>query len=212
MATFTLCRFPHPEAELLGHLSGVQQDLDSTKDFLELIGPEPAHLTKLSVAEIDAFWTAALVRYMRCFSGGIRFWPRDEFLASLDEAHRSWHDHFDDVRDKFYAHSVNDMESNMPTVSIRVDDDGSKQVGGVTIGTSRVLGFSPSVRSALLDLVSIAHQWVSKLIESECSRLTTIARAMDPEELFANGMVDDIPGSGAVNKARRWKPHARPPR
>lgn len=65
-----------------------------------------------------ALWNAALVAYVRAFSGGVRKFDLKRFLAPLGPEAAKAHQYFKNTRNKHVAHSVNAMSESAVMVAV----------------------------------------------------------------------------------------------
>jgi len=197
-----------PETHRLADMAGVQMDLRTVAGttaqltrMLERDGP------RADTLKAEAMQSHALIRYGRCFRGGVRtaFLVPQEWIDALPADLRDGHAFFLDLRDKYVAHSVNDWELNIPVARVRVDQEsGSVEAHAVSVNQHRVL---------LLDVVSYNTLWqlarqladrVEAEMEPERVRLLEYAKAIPAEELMRRIREDpaDIPGIRDPGNAR----------
>lgn len=99
----------YEEAKKLADLGAIVQDLKSTLETC-------SRLKKLLKEDpqdgllIENMWTAALIRYARCFATGKRYGLTTSILDGLQGEPHVVHKKYIDLRDKHIAHSVNPFE------------------------------------------------------------------------------------------------------
>lgn len=98
-----------PEEERLFSLNGVLLDLQSARDACRRLIAEPI-TTDLLFSE--AILNLAIIKYGRCFNGGIRCIKFDEMKVCLDACQIEIHHFFMDYRSKHVAHSINAFEAH----------------------------------------------------------------------------------------------------
>lgn len=77
------------QARLLETLSGIADDLASAAHFADKVATaEPGE------ADVDLWWTVALVMYGRCFDRGVHPWGASEILGHLSKPLQRRHRHF----------------------------------------------------------------------------------------------------------------------
>ena len=86
------------QARLLEVLTGIADDLQAAAQHVEAI------LDAQPNADLEALWTAALVRYGRCFGKGVAPWGAGETVGSLSELLRVRQKHFRRLRDTLVSH------------------------------------------------------------------------------------------------------------
>lgn len=97
-------------AAQLGDLSLVLLDLRSVIELCRRLGSElDKPETDRDNVTIEALWTAALVKYVRCFTSGKRGELDATVFEGVDGA-LDTHQYFKNMRDKHVAHSVNPFE------------------------------------------------------------------------------------------------------
>ena len=106
MANHTFVELDLDEAQLLGDLAGIRQDLQDAQRFARRLG-QVLQPESYDSDLVDSLSTAMLVRYARAFSPGVRKQLGRPQLDRLSAAHRASHEKFNDWRSKHVAHSVN---------------------------------------------------------------------------------------------------------
>jgi hypothetical protein len=134
---------------------------------------------------IDALSTAALIRYSRCFTTGIRERLDISQLLSASEADREFHERIRGIRDWHIAHPVNQQEAHALYVII-------DEATGATTGA---LGFSsqssvdatllPNEVEALLELCTKWMEWLNGELVAENLRLMPLASLLTRQQLLA---------------------------
>lgn len=153
-----------PGGKELAELRAVLHDLKWVIEVCErLIAMLDTRLEEAVLTE--ALSTAALVRYMRCFSQGVRPKAPRELLDSLSDREQVRHQWFKDLRDKYVAHSVNPFEENVLTVLVPEEPTPNTQISGLGFGHSRLLldhdlarelhALAASIASGLEDLIEV---------------------------------------------------------
>lgn len=164
------------EAEVLADLYSIRNDLQSVAEICGRI----ATLSTVARADhslIDWLFSAALVRYFRCFSHGARLGLRRADIEGLEPEALGAHDYFKDLRDKYIAHSVNPFERTVVT-AIVVDRDGVKEdVRSVGHSDHRVL-FGAQQALSLAALTERVLGVVELMISVEEPRVLAIFRSM----------------------------------
>ncbi len=162
------------EVKRLADLWGVRRDLELARKQCELA------LTLCGQGQdallIDGMTTSALVRYMRCFSGGQRAGLAKEDLHGLSEEFRGMHEHFRSLRDRHVAHSVNHYEQCYITASLQDEGDQREHFDGLYGASGRVIQNANNA-TGLLALIE-AVEWVAiKLWQEEHDRALDIVNA-----------------------------------
>lgn len=137
-----------PEAALLADYTGIEHDLDFVVDLCSYLEEHPVAPSIEPVGE--AFSTALVVRYARCFTTGVRERVSDEIINSLPPEQRKLHDFLFKLRQKHIAHSVNAFEENrlMAFVSNRPEET---EVQSISVHHLRLAALSHSMIADLRD-------------------------------------------------------------
>jgi hypothetical protein len=182
MATNTFVELDLPEAETFAALTGIEQDLETTREFAQLLISE-VEQNRWSLS--DPLTTAILVRYSRPFVSGVRERLADDALSILSPTQRNAHDYFRAWRDKHIAHSVNAFEENKPVARFwveRVHTDGIEQI---SCQQMRVVGLGANHLREIIELTSALLQHVKQRLKDESDRLLKIVRQMPIERVLA---------------------------
>jgi hypothetical protein len=117
-----------PDTYRLADMAGVHMDLRTVTGTCAQLQRKVQRESD-AMLELEAMQAFALIRYGRCFKGGVRtaFLIPPEWIAALPAELRHAHADFLALRDKHIAHSVNDWELNIPVARVRVD----QETGGV---------------------------------------------------------------------------------
>jgi hypothetical protein len=91
-------RLDGSQARLLEVLTGIADDLRAAASYVEAI------LDADPNTDLDPLWTAALVRYGRCFGKGVSPWGAGETVGSLSEVLQVRQKHFRRLRDTLVSH------------------------------------------------------------------------------------------------------------
>jgi hypothetical protein len=141
-------------AEIADLLSS-RQDLLSTEAICEhLVVVLSAGNDESQLA--DVLWTAALVRYARCFTTGKRK-PLDPALIShLHGDPIGAHNYYKNQRDKLIAHSVNPFEQSLIGIVLSPPEAEARQVKGIADLYVRMI---VSDLHGVKELAALAHEF-----------------------------------------------------
>jgi hypothetical protein len=158
--------------------------------------------------ELEAMQAHALIRYGRCFRGGVRtaFLVPDDWIEALPPELRQAHRDFLDLRDKHIAHSVNDWEINTPVARVAIDRaTGEMVVRQVHVSQSRVVMQSSESLDLLWRLAKVLADRVEQEMRVESAKLLEVAKKIPLDELKRRLIEDPTnhPGTRGVGKARR---------
>jgi hypothetical protein len=187
MADYTGYRFPVPEAARLASLGGIEQDLRGVIAYCDLL-VERSEITKLNFFEWEAFSSAAVIRYARCFSSGVRDYLAHDLLDSADLELQQAHRFFMDLRSKHVAHSVNPFEENDVTLQIAAHFQSSQEICAVNTAHGRRIGLSFGAPDLLKRLAEWLLRKVKEEMKVEKAALLQIARRRLLAELKAYGV------------------------
>jgi hypothetical protein len=140
-------------------LHGWLVDLHAAKDMFErqMVLLEDESSDPLVV---DAFSTASLVRYGRCFTSGIRRRLSLDLLPNPTAAEVGLHERMRGIRDWHVAHAVNQQEMHGLYVIVNPDPAGHPAVLGLSSQSTSELPLSPpEVASA----AQLCQRWIVAL-------------------------------------------------
>lgn len=125
--------------ELSGTGAAGIADLAGYRDDLRRVRSACERLLALASAEerddelIEMIWTYAVINYARHYAKGMRQQLPEDFLDSLSAGARGTHDRILSIRNKYFAHSVNSMETNIPIYELSDPAGATRQV--LRVGT-----------------------------------------------------------------------------
>ncbi|CAI8710834.1 HEPN_AbiU2 domain-containing protein [Pseudomonas sp. IT-347P] len=119
-------------------LHGVSRDLEMARELC-LIARDLGNDDANQGIAVDGLLSAALIRYMRCFSSGVRSSLKSEDLEKLGAEIAEAHNFLKDFRDKHLAHSVNHYEDCYANVDLHINDGSLEKIYGLLPGSSRVI-------------------------------------------------------------------------
>ena len=187
--------FESPEAKTLADLAGINEDLQHTAAICQKL-EEAWRQTPPDPITIEALSTAALVRYSRCFTSGVRRRLPEELLASLTPKHQRLHQIIRDLRDKYVAHSVNPFEENIVVIEVTESPD-SPRVLDVAVDHRRLAGLKPDMAADLRGLALALSLHVSERFVAERRRIAQVVQDLP------SGVIDGLPEVPEV--PRDWK-------
>lgn len=145
-------------------LHGVSRDLEMARKLC-LIAKDLGNDDANQGIAVDGLLSAALIRYMRCFSSGVRKSLKSEDVEKLGAEVVEAHDFLKGFRDKHLAHSVNHYEDCFANVDLRINDGSLEKIYGLLPGSSRVI-LSNDNGSALLMLIDMM---ICLVVEKKCT-------------------------------------------
>ncbi|HDY67480.1 MAG TPA: hypothetical protein ENH85_06800 [Candidatus Scalindua sp.] len=152
---------------------------------------------------IESLWTAALIRYARCFATGKRFGlPRDVFQGQKGEPIKC-HQFYMDLRDKHIAHSVNSFEQTEVGLVLSPVSSSEKKVVGVVRLSMRHFVPDKTGIHQLGSLSKVAHDKTCSLAKEIENKVLEEGRKIPIQELYRIARSQLVaPGPDSVNKPR----------
>lgn len=147
-------------------------------------------------------WHYALLAYGRCLGRGARVVPAAEIVDQLDEQGREMHEFYMVVRDKFVAHSVNDLEQDLPAVALRDPQAGEPAFLGVTTVQVRAVPSGRRMVQGMLQQCFRVERALVRLIRPLGMELDAWASAQPVTELYSLPHVDVRVDSERVGERR----------
>lgn len=200
-----------PETYRLADMHGVLMDLRRVFSLCELICAKMALRPPMGRPEdgleLEALQAAAMVRYGRCFRGGVRtaFVLDAAWINSLPAELRRAHSYFVALRDKYVAHSVNDWESNLAVAQLRRTKGRPTEVVSVRVESGWVSAIDARRIQELGRVSSALAKVVDEEFEIERGRVLKVVSAMPIAELEARLSKPEprsALGDGALDKPR----------
>lgn len=193
-----------PEAKRLADLSGMEWDLKACVSYCEALlrgegndADLARELTKTTSLSISAF-----ISYGRCFKGGVRRETELQLGAGITDADRPSHEELIAIRDKFVAHSVNDLEHHRARVWL-YPEGGREGVFGVTVESLYEAVLPSRTYEQLIQLCQKHLQWIETEMNNESAKLKDILlQRYSLEQLYAMGPKRTPP----IDPAKVFKP------
>lgn len=178
------------------------QDLNWVREVCALLLRQIAD-ARANITQLEALQSAAIIRYGRCYSGVRTAFVLDQsFLDQLPERLRQVHERAKALRDKHYAHSVNDWELNIPVAQIKKSGE-DRSLIGVSVQSHRMIGLDQRDIEALQELAGALEALVNDEFRSERERVMESIKGIPIDELerrLSEPM--PLPGVGPVDRAR----------
>jgi hypothetical protein len=151
-------------------------------------------------ASLHAWWTAALVTYVRCFSSGKRGGLSYSDVQSLGENAVAIHETIKGMRDKNIAHSVNPFEQVRVGLVLSPQLRQRTAVEGVAVLASRLLTLDVQWVDALSTLVRGLKKGVAERCETTKPLIPPLERlcirgSFQPRRLRLDDVLLPPPGS-----------------
>ena len=207
--------FSIPEAQKLSDLAGIDVDLDAVIRICARCVAKAKEIAWPTEDSRDIRWYeelqslgdlsfAAVVRYGRTFGSGTRSGIPAAWISTLPEALRDDHAYFKALRDKYVAHSVNELEDNQVFVLLKPQIGEHQEATSITVDRGRLVGIDPLKLETLSELASALKGMVVDAIDVETEMLLTVARSMRVEDIRARGTYSSpLPDKAATFKVRK---------
>jgi hypothetical protein len=180
MAVYRYVNIRLPEAKRLADLYGIAFDLNACRRYCERYVQVQANMLTqtgnsflLESQHLECFSVYILVKYGRCFKGGVRQQVADEIRAILSPEDLIFHKLVLDIRDKHIAHSVNNFEFHDVKVWLSPEERG-RRVDNVNIGGSYLIGLESEKFVELKQLIDKIILWIDGEKKREEQKLTQL--------------------------------------
>jgi hypothetical protein len=167
------------EAILLADLYEIASDLKAASEWCARAIELAAQETRDWLLE-EALVTAAVVKYGRCFTKGVRLSLKDDDIASLRDDLRRGHDYFIALRHKFVAHAVNAFEETFVTVGAREKDGERFPASSINPGSHRLM-LSAEMAVELAKVVAAVTAIIATRVQVEEARLLAFIQSLPIE-------------------------------
>lgn len=164
-------------------LHGVSRDLEMARRLCLIAEGFGKDDVNQGVA-VDGLLSAALIRYMRCFSSGVRSPLRSDDLSKFGAEIVETHSFLKDYRDKHLAHSINNYEDCYANVDLHINNGSLEKIYGLLPGSSRVILHNGN-GSALLALID---EVISLVVEKKYAAEIAVVdklNSLDSETIFS---------------------------
>lgn len=184
MSTLVCARWNPPVSSTLADLEGVWNDLFSARDFSVRLGAAFL-VSPYDYTLLDALSTAALTRYARSFTTGVRERLKVHVEDALNVDEKEMHERFMAIRNKHVAHPVNLFETHAINVGFCEEDPPNARATVVSTGTRTSIGLTLGEAMAIKALCETWPAYVRVLMKKEEERLLTYAQQLTASELLA---------------------------
>jgi hypothetical protein len=153
---------------------------------------------------IESLWTAALIRYARCFASGKRFGLSEFIFDGLKGEPHKVHKMYIDLRNKHIAHSVNPFEQMEVGLMLSPQNSHEKKIIGVATLAMRYI--SPDIEGVhqLGLLAKVLLQEVCELSKYYEKKVLEKGHSIPINELYKRAKPRLIAtGPESVDKSRR---------
>jgi hypothetical protein len=170
-----------PQASNLADLYSVASDLQLALELCERalsMGKSTGSLV------IEAVVSAALIRYIRCFSRSPRRGLKHEDIGPRSKRLRELHTYYRNLRDKYVAHAVNPFEETWVTAMSAVRDGLPQPITALGHRSHRML-LGAGEAECIKELASVALSVVERRIKPEYKNMLRIVQKMPLEQVHA---------------------------
>lgn len=185
MAVWRFVNINLKEAQLLADLTGIQSDLEATAAICDLLMKE-IKKGQYDLYLADALSSAALVRYARSFTSGVRTKIPKSIQTLLSSELLKEHKWFIDLRDKYVAHSVNAFEDHQVVAYLVPEERGQKDVSSISsVQQTRLACLGGADIADLKALCAELGKHVGALIEKEKAKVLEATKQVPVENLYS---------------------------
>lgn len=188
------------QAEQWADLYSIARDLDSAIQICErLIELLPSNDQVL----IESLWTAALIKYARCFSSGKRFGLSIDVCDELKGDPKGAHQYYIDMRNKHLAHSVNPFEQVKIGLVLSDPKVERKIVGTIQFSQFHISAKEDGVRT-LRNLCGVLKTKLTGAATEHYEAVLAHAKSLDIEQLYRSAQMRTVaPGPAEAGQARK---------
>lgn len=190
------------DARTLADLGAIAQDLDVTMKtcsrLKELLKEDSQdHLL------IESLWTAALIRYARCFTDSKRFGLSKSIFDGLQGDPVGAHQLYINLRNKHIAHSVNPFEQMEVGVVLKPTESVEKRIIGVVTLAMRHISSDINGVHQLGMLAHVVKDKVCELAKQYEQRVIEQSKQLPIDDLYKRARPRLIaPGPETAGRAR----------
>ncbi len=171
-----------PVAQRLADLASLHFDLLAAERLCELYQREWAKRS-FNPEIVSAICIAAIMRYGRTFGTGVRPPLLRSIIGSLSPALRTVHSQFKDLRDKWIAHSVNDMEETRIVIEVRRESPSKLDVIDVFEEHQTIAAVSRQEIKHFARLLRAINKKLGRAIQTERAAVLQSLKALPAGEI-----------------------------
>ena len=174
------------EAEALVDYYSIRHDLEIAAQLcqhaidLDAVSGRDSILT-------EGIVTGAIIRYCRCFAGGLRLGLHRKDIEDLRPLLLTAHDYFKALRDKFVAHPVNPFEEHWVSASVTERDGVIEPITHIGHGSNRML-LSAETAKSLRQLTDGVLEIIEEKIKPEEQKVLEVIKNHDPKFIHSAGL------------------------
>lgn len=195
-------RWNPPVETRLPDIHGWLQDIRSAHEFASRLSHELSAEYPDPVL-LDALTAAALVRYSRCFTTGIRARLSIEKLSTALPSDIELHERLLRIRDLHIAHPVNEQEVHALYLILDGSPEATTGAIGLSSFSSVKLTLDEVEVSAMLELCNKWMDWLKAQLIQEQAPLIPLASRLSRAELLSLPQDEPQPNSNVSAKRRQ---------
>ena len=197
-----IARLNFDEAQKLADYGSILQDLRAVSEICTRLKGFLADASQ-DPTMIEALWTAALVRYARCFTSSKRVRLGDEVFVGLEGDPRDTHQFYFNLRNKLITHSVNPFEQMVVGAVLDKSSPEVRQLLGVASLSVKLVSSSIEGVDTLGRLATAVAQKVSASAATLHATVLEKARRLPIENLYEGAEMTFVtPGPDDAKRPR----------
>lgn len=203
-----------PEGAVLADLASVTHDFHRADMFAQRVEAlMTSDFTSPDLEFIEPLTVAALVRYRRPFTNGVRHgWMHRQCVATFTPAQLEAHEHLLSICNQHFVHAVNAMERPVVLGYFYGEQmESAKDVFSIGTEINTAASLSASEARSLSRLAHTCLAFVREQADSECERLLPLVHSIPMETLKQWGTAKPRGGTAAFTKEKRKWPSYVPP-
>jgi len=191
-----------PEAKRLADLASILRDLQVTVETCKRV-VNLLESAKPDSIVIEGLWSAALIRYVRCFAFGKRYGLTEDIFKDLNGDPIGAHRWYKNMRDKHIAHSVNPYEQVRIGIILSSEDSQEQKVLGVSTLAGSYISPDKKGVEQLGMLATVLIKTVG-ILGKECeNKVLDMAKNLPIDQLYNRATSKFVaPGPEKAGKAR----------
>lgn len=197
-----IAKVEYEEVKKLADLGAIVQDLGFTMKTCSRLKKLLEEKSQDSLL-IESMWTAALIRYTRCFASGKRFGLSKSIFNGLKGEPHKVHKMYIDLRNKHIAHSVNPFEQmEVGLIMSPLNSNERKIVGVATLSMRHICPDIEGVHQLGL-LAKVLIERVCELAKQQEKKVLEKGRSIPIDELYNRPRLRMVaPGPELTDKPR----------
>lgn len=179
----TYRKWTPPASTSIPDVHGWLDDISCSREFAERLIHEGEKESPDTLV-LDALSTAAIVRYCRCFTTGVRERLRIEQLPSATDAETELHNRLCGMRDRHICHAVNEQEAHGLYVIVDESREATTGALGFSSQATAQIPLLPLDAAEMVDLCRRWIVWLKERLVQENTRLMPLVTQLSREELL----------------------------